>query len=322
MRLRPFVAISIAAAAAVLLAGCSGAADPKATPSASGSAATPTDLCSSIGTPGDLSNSIKVGGDQGKEATATFNKPLTIPGLQVTVVKKGTGTAPKSGDVINYGLTAFDATTGAKSGSVGYTAKDRASEQITTGSGIAQLFGCATVGTRTVATIPPSQSGGAQVYVLDVLGVDPLPDKAFAWGADKTPVKGLPTVKLDAKTHAPTITIPKSDPLKKTTVSVLKEGDGATVASGDNVWLQYAGVRWSTGAPFDSSWSRGLPTRLKTTQVVTGFQKALEGQKVGSQVLVVIPPADGYGAGKINTSDLKGETLVFVIDILKVTKDN
>ena len=46
----------------------------------------------------------------------------------------------------------------------------------------------------------------------------------------------------------------------------------------------------------------------------------LEGQTVGSQVLVVIPPKDGYGEGDINANDLKGETLVFVVDIIGAQK--
>jgi peptidylprolyl isomerase len=51
---------------------------------------------------------------------------------------------------------------------------------------------------------------------------------------------------------------------------------------------------------------------------VAGFGQALVGQTVGSQVLVVIPPALGYGPsggtpdGSIGATD----TIVFVIDIL------
>jgi FKBP-type peptidyl-prolyl cis-trans isomerase len=98
---------------------------------------------------------------------------------------------------------------------------------------------------------------------------------------------------------------------------VLKKGDGATVQSGDTVLVQYTGVRWSNGETFDSTWDKGgVPTPFATTGVVTGFQKALEGQTVGSQVEVVMTPADGYGEGEINENDLTGETLVFVLDIL------
>ncbi|WP_262000771.1 FKBP-type peptidyl-prolyl cis-trans isomerase [Microbacterium sp. Mcb102] len=48
-----------------------------------------------------------------------------------------------------------------------------------------------------------------------------------------------------------------------------------------------------------------------------GFQKALEGQKVGSQVVVVMPPSDGYGASEGH--ELQKESLVFVVDILADT---
>ncbi|MEE2814539.1 MAG: FKBP-type peptidyl-prolyl cis-trans isomerase, partial [Actinomycetota bacterium] len=69
---------------------------------------------------------------------------------------------------------------------------------------------------------------------------------------------------------------------------------------------------------FDSSWSRdATPSQFPTSGVVAGFRKALEGQNVGSQVIVEIPPADGYGA--VEGSELKDETLVFVIDILGTT---
>jgi peptidylprolyl isomerase len=70
---------------------------------------------------------------------------------------------------------------------------------------------------------------------------------------------------------------------------------------------------------FDSSWSRGAPATFQTTGVVAGFKKALEGQKVGSQVIAIVPPADGYGAqgsGEITATD----TMVFVVDILKTSR--
>ncbi|RZI86892.1 MAG: FKBP-type peptidyl-prolyl cis-trans isomerase, partial [Microbacterium sp.] len=92
-------------------------------------------------------------------------------------------------------------------------------------------------------------------------------------------------------------------------------GDGYEVQAGDYVLMQYSGVRWSNGEVFDQTWGKS-PYTDATTKFVPGFQKALEGHKVGSQVLVVIPPVDGYGEGEINETDLKGETLVFVVDIL------
>jgi peptidylprolyl isomerase len=56
-----------------------------------------------------------------------------------------------------------------------------------------------------------------------------------------------------------------------------------------------------------------------TDQVVEGFGAALVGQKVGTRLVVTIPPEYAYGekgAGS-DSSGLAGQTLVFVIDIQK-----
>ncbi len=89
------------------------------------------------------------------------------------------------------------------------------------------------------------------------------------------------------------------------------------VNPGDTVIVQYTGVLYDGGTVFDSSWDKGAPTQFATTAVVPGFKKALEGQTVGSQVLAVIPPADGYG-DQAQGSIPAGATLVFVVDILGV----
>ncbi|MCD2169325.1 FKBP-type peptidyl-prolyl cis-trans isomerase [Microbacterium sp. JC 701] len=81
--------------------------------------------------------------------------------------------------------------------------------------------------------------------------------------------------------------------------------------------MQYTGALYDGGTVFDSSWQRGEPAQFVTNQVVDGFRQALEGQTVGSQVVVVIPPASGYGdqaQGEIPANS----TLVFVVDILGV----
>ena len=97
---------------------------------------------------------------------------------------------------------------------------------------------------------------------------------------------------------------------------MLKKGDGEEVPEGANVVVHYTGINWNTGVIFDSSWDRGSPTTFNTRQVIGGFTAALEGQTVGSQVLVVIPPDQGYGAAG-SPPDIGGtDTIVFVVDIL------
>ena len=55
-------------------------------------------------------------------------------------------------------------------------------------------------------------------------------------------------------------------------------------------------------------------------EVIKGWDQGLVGQKVGSRVMLVIPPDDGYGTSGNTSAGIKGsDTLVFVVDILDVT---
>ncbi len=311
VRSRPFIALSLAAAAAFVLAGCA-SGTPDATSSTPASTAS-ADLCSAVVASGAATDAVTVEGEFDKPATATFTAPLTVDTLQAKVITEGTGTATKAGDLITYALTAFDAQTGQQVGDAGYTSA-LLPTQIEASSALGKMFGCAAPGTRVVAAFP-AQDGqsGAQVFVVDLLD-NSTPSKA--WGQDQDPQAGFPTVAL-ADSGEPTITLPGGDAPTDVAIETLKRGDGATVADGDTVLVQYTGVKWSDGSVFDSSWTRGAPASFATNQVVPGFSQALVGQTVGSQVLVVIPPAFGYGeASADNSAPLAGETLVFVIDIL------
>jgi peptidylprolyl isomerase len=305
VRLRPAVLLSSLALAALALSGCSGDPAPEATQTAEA-----TDLCGAALPSGASSEAVKVAGEEGAKPTISLDGPLEITTPERSVVSEGDGDKLELGQIIEYGLTVFDATTGDELQSIGYESA-ALPEPVAMDSGTAQLFGCATVGSRIVATVPGSgEQQPATVYVLDLLSND---TPTAAWGEPQEPVKGEPTVEL-AKDGEPTITLPDTEPPAETQVTTLKVGDGAVVESGDGVLVQYTGVKWSDGSVFDSSWQRGAATPMSTTGVVAGFQKALEGQKVGSQVLVTMPPADGYGSQAGH--ELEKETLTFVVDIL------
>ncbi|HWI31446.1 MAG TPA: FKBP-type peptidyl-prolyl cis-trans isomerase [Microbacterium sp.] len=308
MRIRPLAALSTVALATILLAGCSGGSGGES-PAPSDSAA--GDLCAAAAPSGAASEAVTVDGEVGTASTAVFDFPLEITELQSTEVAKGEGDPVEAGDFVQYALTAFNAETGEQVGSLGYTAGEILPMQISADSPLGQIFGCAAPGSRFAAAFPGTDEAPGQVYVVDFQSIVPT----AAWGEEQEPVEGMPTVEL-AKDGDPTITLPDGDAPTEVQLAPLKVGDGPVVASGDTVLVQYTGVKWSDGTVFDSSWESGSPASFQTTGVVPGFQQALEGATVGSQVLVVIPPAAGYGEGEINDSDLVGETLVFVIDIL------
>jgi len=313
VRLRPFTTVSIVAASALLLAGCTGSSTPDPTATSTASA----DLCGAIAPSGSASEAVEVEGDAGDAPQVSFDAPLEVSELQATVLDEGDGEPTQAGDYVQYALAAYSAESGEELVTIGYEPGQLLPSQISADNPLGQILGCNAPGTRVAAAFPETpatdttEAIGAEVYVLDLLGVVPT----AAWGEPQEPVEGMPAVTL-ADDGAPTIEIPDAEAPTETQVATLKEGDGYEVQSGDYVLIQYSGVRWSNGEVFDETWNGKSPYTGQTTGFVTGFQKALDGFKVGSQALVVIPPADGYGEGEINEEDLKGETLVFVVDIL------
>lgn len=185
-------------------------------------------------------------------------------------------------------------------------------------------------GSRVLAVIPPKEAFGTSGNSsIGVKGTDTLVfvidlDKSYSNtagvpGAQTSNGGGaLPTV-TTATGKAPVITIPASSPPKSLTVKTLIKGTGPVVKSSQELMVQYTGVIWRTKKVFDSSWSRKQPytTEIGVGQVIKGWDTGLVGQTVGSRVLLVIPPADGYGTAGSPSAGIKGtDSLVFVVDII------
>ncbi len=116
----------------------------------------------------------------------------------------------------------------------------------------------------------------------------------------------------------PTLTFPSDSPPTDLSRAVLHEGDGATVQKGELLAADYLGQIWG-GKVFDNSYDRGQPAAfgIGVGQVVPGWDNTLVGMKVGSRVLISLPPDQGYGAeGNANAGITGTDTLVFVVDIV------
>jgi FKBP-type peptidyl-prolyl cis-trans isomerase len=186
---------------------------------------------------------------------------------------------------------------------------------------------------RVLAVIPPKYGYGSQGYAQNgvkptdtlVFVIDILKIFAGNQSASGTAVSsgghGLPTVSSPAAGTAPQITIPKTKAPTTLVTKTLIKGSGPPVAAGQSLVVQYTGVIWRTGKVFDSSWGRGYPFGFtigaSPAQVITGWEDGLLNKTVGSRVLLVIPPKDGYGSAGSSQAGIKGtDTLVFVVDIL------
>jgi peptidylprolyl isomerase len=133
-----------------------------------------------------------------------------------------------------------------------------------------------------------------------------------------TPAKPQ-TISKDLKTK-PAIPKPTGTPPTKLVIKDIVKGKGKTAKSGATVTVQYVGVSWSTGQQFDASWDRGQPFQfqLGDQHIIRGWNQGVAGMKVGGRRELVIPPELGYGAQGSPPTIAPNETLVFVIDLLKV----
>lgn len=136
-------------------------------------------------------------------------------------------------------------------------------------------------------------------------------------GGDKKASGDLASVKV-SNADDPKVTVAKGFAATKTETEVVKEGAGDTIAEGDAVKVNYVAVNGRTGKQFDSSFTADKPltVTLKTDAILAGFVKGLTNQKVGSRVLVAIPPADGFGQAQAELEVKADDTMVFLFDIV------
>ncbi|WP_328924843.1 FKBP-type peptidyl-prolyl cis-trans isomerase [Streptomyces sp. NBC_00190] len=142
-------------------------------------------------------------------------------------------------------------------------------------------------------------------------------------GSDSAQMKnGAPTITKGAKFgETPTLSKGKGEPPKELKVVTVSEGDGPALKKGDIAQVNYLGQVWDGKEPFDASFGKGKPfdVTIGAGMVIKGWDQGLEGQKVGSRVELVIPPALGYGEQGSGDKIKPNATLVFVVDIVKGT---
>ncbi len=122
--------------------------------------------------------------------------------------------------------------------------------------------------------------------------------------------------------QTPSVSWPSSKPPSSLVSKVLRPGHGATVKSGDLIAVNYTGWIWR-GKVFDSSFlakfghQSPLATAIGVHAVVSGWDDGLPGTRVGSRVLLVIPPKWGYGSAGSPSAGITGkDTIVFVVDVV------
>jgi FKBP-type peptidyl-prolyl cis-trans isomerase len=322
---RPLGIIILPLLACLVLAAC-GSSKPSSSSSSSSSASTNA----------NANSSVSVTGNFGTAPTVNIPKVNANTNLAVKTVIQGTGTTITKSDAMaaNFVLYFWDGTTS--------TLKANTFTSNPTVIGGTMLPGLETalvgqkVGSRVLAVVPPADgygtSGDSQlgisgtttlVFVIDV--IKSYSDTASAAGTQESNGGGtLPTVTAHANA-APTITIPSSSAPSSLVTKTLIKGSGPALTKGEFVIAQYTGYIWRTKKVFSSSWSSGSPFGFvigaSPAQVITGWDTGLASATVGSRVMLVIPPKDGYGTSGYSASGITGtDTLVFVVDIIDAFK--
>lgn len=103
-------------------------------------------------------------------------------------------------------------------------------------------------------------------------------------------------------------------------IETTQEGGGDAVAkAGDTVAVHYTGML-TDGTVFDSSVGRGTPIEfpLGAGYVIEGWDKGLEGMKIGEKRLLSIPSDMGYGAAGFPPAIPGGATLIFETELVGI----
>lgn len=320
--------VTAVATSLTLLAACGDGGD-EAEPAVSASPSAPASAPASPSTSPKESvkvstnlDAIKVTGDFGKEPKVTFQAPFAIDKTQTKVLAEGDGPKIAEGATVTvdyYGVN----------GRTGKTFDDSFSRGEPATFNLAQVvpgFGKGLTGqrqgSRVLIGMPGSDgydaSGGSPqagievgdtlLFVVDIVAA-PLEGPE---GEKVAPKAGLPTV-TDSD-GVPEVTMPKTDPPTKLTVQPLIKGDGVEVTEADTITFNYRWYTWD-GQLLEDSYQSG-PQQYQLAGLLPGMAKGLTGQPVGSRVLLIIPPADGYPDGNATPKIEKGTTLVMVVDLL------
>ncbi len=275
-------------------------------------------------------------GEVGQSLKATWKSEVKAPeSTTVSTLVKGDGEEIADGDTVSAylylgnGSTKTDAFSDYDSG-----APESIPNNGQLGDVFTQIFDGATYGSRIAAVTTPSELFGASssgnpdlgigaddtlVVVADLVekaavAPDPTDDKAHDASPDTQPSVVTDGDKVTGLEWGDIAEPDLSTPVQRV---VLTEGTGAEVKSSDTVTVNYLGETFQATQPFDESYS-GTPLTSPLSGLIQGWSIGLTGVKVGSRVLLQIPPAYGYGAEGSGDSIPGNATLWFVIDVVSV----
>ncbi|MFT4082443.1 MAG: FKBP-type peptidyl-prolyl cis-trans isomerase [Nocardioides sp.] len=275
---------------------------------------------------------VSVTGDFGKTPKLTWNSAIDYPSSTTTkTLIEGKGKAVPSGRQVLANIYIGDGTTTEKGWSYDTATSSTAGVGISssTGSVFKKLLAGAHIGDRIEALTTSSAVFGSDGYPTYGIGnhdtlvvvIDVLNLSVYDVDSSKLPSVKTKNGRVTGLDFSGVVKPKKNGNLNR---AVLKKGKGKTVTSDMTVKVRYLGMTYKASKPFDwNQTKKGYSTAL--TSVIQGWTYGLSGVKVGSRVVLEIPPGLGYGssAQKASAKNKAGipanSTLYFVIDVLSAT---
>lgn len=119
----------------------------------------------------------------------------------------------------------------------------------------------------------------------------------------------------------PKVVVPDGPPPKTLKIRDVKKGKGRVARTGDRLVTRYVMVTWSDRQEKDTSFGRGPFTfTLGAGEVIPGWDRGLKGMRVGGRRRLTVPPSLAYGKAGSPPAVGPDETLVFVVDLLRVER--
>lgn len=313
--------------AVLVLGACSSAKPTTAATATAGASASPS--ASPTAAPAKIAPStnldkITVTGAYGQTPKVTVKAPWAINKTQTKVLKASNGPVVGPGQSVEVNYYGVIGRTGKKFDESYSTKKSVAFSLDQVVPGFKKGLIGQHQGSRVLIAMPGSDGydaaggspdagievGDSLIFVVDIVGVQ----LSGPQGKAVPPVKGLPTV--TGPIGKPTLTIPKSNPPGQLRVETLIKGTGQKVAKSDTIVFNYRWVTWKDNRLLEETYSSKKPANTALSGLLPGIVTGLTGQTVGSRVVLVIPPAQGYPNGNASPQVDKTDTLVVLVDLL------
>ncbi len=115
-------------------------------------------------------------------------------------------------------------------------------------------------------------------------------------------------------------TVVSAEKLKELQIIDSQVGNGAIANAGQIATVHYTGTLYPSGEKFDSSLDRkeAFSFKLGAGQVIQGWDKGIQGMKVGGKRTLLIPSNLGYGAYGAGNVIPPNADLKFDVELLDV----